>query len=155
MTFFLMVWSPCLLAQVGLGQPIADHGDHAFLRSPSRQNRRLATRLGKFMRKPLIMAIAKKSGAHAEIGERRWGKFQRKRFIMAFTLFTEGAHAKTRDWVWGKSNGKPFIMAIPQQKAGIAPKPTTRDPFGEILSGIRLSWRSWSKTRAVWRNLSD
>ena len=89
-----------------------------FFRSRSRQNSQLATRLGKFLRNPFIMATAKKSGAHAKIGERRWGNSNGVPFILAFTLFSDGAHAKTGDRRWEKSKRKPFILAIPPRKSG-------------------------------------
>ena len=58
----------------------------------------------------------------------RLGKFPRKPFIMATTLFWDGDRAKAGDNpqpTWGKSNGKPFMMASPQEKAGITPKRAT------------------------------
>ena len=57
-----------LFADVSLARLTANHGDHAFLHSSLRQNRRAA-----------------------------WGKTIWKSFIMAISPRKSGVHAKTRD----------------------------------------------------------
>ena len=60
---------------------------------------------------------------------------------------------------WGKSKWKRFIMAIPQENAGITPKPATRDRLGKIRRetvylGVHafFRWRSCQNRRAAWGN---
>ena len=85
MTPFSMV-PVALFAQVGFGEP-TNHGVHAFFRSPSRQNPRPATRLGKIDSETVY------HGDHALMGS-----------------------PSCQNWraVWEKSKWNPLMMAIPQ-----------------------------------------
>ena len=127
MTFLLMI-PVASFALVCLGEPNFNQGVHAFFRSPLGQNPQPANRLGKFQRKPFILAISpRKSGAHAKIGDPRPAR--------------------------GKSNEKPFIMAIPPRKSGAYAKTGDLRPFGgEIRRRNRLSWRSRNQARSLWRS---
>ena len=86
MTFFLMVTVALVVSAILVGRTHRRQSRSRFFPTPSCQNLQPATRLGKFLRNLFIMAIAKKSGAHAKIGERYWGNSQRNPFIMAITL---------------------------------------------------------------------
>ena len=98
MTFFPMI-PVALFAQVGFGEPTANHNVHALFRSRSRQNPQPATRLGKFQWEPVYLGVHAffrwLSRHNPRLATDSLGKTFRNPFIMAISPRKIGPHAKT------------------------------------------------------------
>ena len=121
----------CQKQRPGLGKfewETVYHGDHAFFRRRSCQNRRIPW--GNSQRNPSIMAIPQeKAGIAPKLAIRG--------------CFGEIPMRTCLSW------------RFPQEKAALTPKPATFDPLGKIRFGTRLSLRSRNQARSDWANHLD